>query len=120
MEWRAGRIPLIELAAYYGWLPDESATKAAQAGDQAGRRWSEREWMAAAQITYLQTLYQILWVGLRLKGRPPKPGPVKTPAYARPESTGHEQQRAAEHLARVAQLRKYSPTHHPAANGSPN
>ncbi|TDD37897.1 hypothetical protein E1287_07520 [Actinomadura sp. KC06] len=104
-------MPLIELASYYGWLPEESATKAAQAGDEKGRRWSEREWMQAAQITYLQTVIQVLWVGLRLKGRPPKTAPVRAPVYARPEPTPEEQAKQAAHLARVAALRKYSPSH---------
>lgn len=112
-------MPLIELAAYYGWLPEESATKAAQAGDEHGRRWSEREWMLAAQITYLQSIIQILWVGLRIKGRPPQVTPVKAPVYARPEPTAEEQKKQQEHLARVAALRKYSPTYRPPADNPP-
>ncbi|MCW2900490.1 MAG: hypothetical protein JWO67_2755 [Streptosporangiaceae bacterium] len=68
--------------------------------------------MQATEITYLQTLLRIMWVGLRLKGDPPKTSPVKTPKTAR----DHAADKAAEgrqetHLARVAQLRKYSPTY---------
>lgn len=114
-----GKIPLIELAAYYGWLPENSATKAAQAGDTQGRRWSEAEWLAAAQVTYLQTVLQVLWVGLRIKGSPPKVTPVKTPSYAQREPTAAEKAKQSAHLARVAALRKYSPSHQPPADTPP-
>lgn len=119
MRWRAGRIPLIELAAFYGWLPEESATRAAQAGDDKGRRWAEREWLAAAQVTYLQTVLQILWVGLRLKGNPPKMAPVNTPAYTRPAPTKEEKKKQDEFRARVAALRKYSPSYQPPPADTP-
>ncbi|MCP9947280.1 hypothetical protein [Actinomadura madurae] len=112
-------MPLIEVAAYYGWLPEESATKSAQAGDKAGRRWSEQEWMQAAQITYLQTIISILWVGQRLKGRPPKSAPVSVPVYARPDPTPEEKAKQDAHLARVAALRKYSPSYRPPADDPP-
>ncbi|MFE9099843.1 hypothetical protein [Actinomadura geliboluensis] len=119
LAWREGRIPLIEAAAYYGWLPEESAAKSAQAGDKAGRRWSERDWMAAAQVTYLQTVIQILWVGLRLQGRAPKTTPVNAPTYDRPAPTGEEKRKQDQHLARVAALRKYSPNYQAPADDPP-
>ncbi|NEA22587.1 hypothetical protein [Actinomadura bangladeshensis] len=119
MEWRAGEAPLIELAALYDWLPEDSATKAAQAGDEKGRRWGEQEWMLAAQITYLQTVVSILWVGLQLKGRPPKFTPVQTPVYTRPVPTAEEKAKQDAHLARVAALRKFSPSQQPAADTPP-
>ncbi|MFV2172345.1 hypothetical protein ACFHW2_11815 [Actinomadura sp. LOL_016] len=111
MGWQAGEVPLIELAAYYEWLPEESATKAAQAGDSAGRRWSEADWMRAANLTYLQTLIKVAWVGHRLKGNAPDYKPVSTPVYDRPPPTPEQEQRQAEHLQRVAALRRFSPAH---------
>jgi hypothetical protein len=111
-EWRAGRMPLIELAALYGWLPPESRTKTAQAGDRADRRWSEREWLQAAQVTYMQAMVRILWVGMRIKGKPPEFKAVNSPGSER-ELTPAEQEKRREHQARVAQLRRYSPSYRP-------
>lgn len=110
VEWRSGRMPLIELAALYGWLPPESRTKSAQAGDTTQLRWSQSDWMHATTITYLQSMVRILWVGLQLKGQPPEFTPIKTPAVDR-TPTPQEVERRAAHQARVAQLRKYSPTY---------
>jgi hypothetical protein len=76
--------------------------------------------MQAAQITYLQTVISILWVGLRLKGRPPKAAPVQVPVYARPEPTAEEKHKQAEHAARVAALRKFSPSYRPPADTPPD
>lgn len=109
IQWRKGKIPLIELAAYYQWLPEESATKAAQAGDKAARRWSEQDWMVALQVTYTRLMLQVLWIGLRLKGSPPKTAPVKTPEYHRPQKAKADQKKQAEHLARVRSLRRFAP-----------
>lgn len=101
-------MPLIELAALYGWLPPESRTKSAQAGDMDDRRWSDRDWMTAAQVGLLQLLVQISWVGMRIEKQPPKFAPVRTPV-TRAEYE-REQAQEAEFQARVQALRKYSPT----------
>lgn len=112
MDWHAGTIPLIELAAYYGWLPPESQTRTALAGDLQDRRWTERDWMQATEITYLQTLMRIMWIGLRIQGKPPKTSPIETPKTARDAAADKAAEgRQRTHLARVAQLRKYSPTY---------
>lgn len=75
--------------------------------------------MLAAQITYLQTVISILWVGQQLKGRPPKFAPVQTPVYTRPDPTPEEKAKQDEHRARVAALRKYSPSQQAPADTPP-
>ncbi|WP_433329953.1 hypothetical protein [Spirillospora sp. CA-294931] len=73
--------------------------------------------MQAAQLAYLQNLHQLLWIGLRIKGTPPKAVPVKAPTYTRPGGPSQqEQQRAQAHQARLARLRKFSPSHQPSAD----
>ena len=65
--------------------------------------------MRAANLTYLQTLVKVAWVGHRLKGKAPDYKPVSTPVYDRPPPTREQEQRQAEHLKRVAALRRFSP-----------
>ncbi|MGI5201626.1 hypothetical protein ACQEU6_08600 [Spirillospora sp. CA-108201] len=79
VDWRRQKIPLIELYGMWEWLPATSAVKTRLAGIVDDRRWSDGEWMQAAQTTYLQTLLQVAWVGFRLTGDVPTFSPVRTP-----------------------------------------
>lgn len=65
-------------------LPEDSATKAAAAGDQEGRRWSQSTYMQATEVNLLQLMAQILWKA-HLKGEPPAMSPVDPPKLAADE-----------------------------------
>jgi hypothetical protein len=82
-------------------LPEDSATKAAVAGDLEGRRWTSGTFLAAAQYNALLMLVRILWAA-HLKGRPPDMEPVQPPAMeeheADDEAKAEAQQRAEEYL----------------------
>ncbi|CAK7288688.1 hypothetical protein [Streptomyces misionensis] len=62
-------------------LPEDSATKAAAAGDTEGRRWSQHTYMQATEVNLLQLMAQILWKA-HLKGEPPQMSPVDPPKLA--------------------------------------
>ncbi|MFD8839863.1 hypothetical protein [Streptomyces griseofuscus] len=65
-------------------LPEDSATKAAAAGDREGRRWSQHTYMQATEVNLLQLVAQILWKA-HLKGEPPQMSPVDPPRLAADE-----------------------------------
>ncbi|MFR9794225.1 hypothetical protein ACL07V_37320 [Streptomyces sp. MB22_4] len=65
-------------------LPEDSATKAAAAGDREGRRWSQSTYMQATEVNLLQLMAQILWKA-HLKGEPPQMSPVDPPKLAADE-----------------------------------
>lgn len=77
----------LELLCFVEGLPEDSATKAALAGDTKGRRWTDRDWMAAYQANLLQMLIRIQWVAGGLQGTPdlqavPVPELVHEPSEA--------------------------------------
>jgi hypothetical protein len=59
-------------------LPEDSATKAAAAGDRAGYRWSQQTYLQATTVNLLQLMAQTLWRA-HLKGDPPQMTPVEPP-----------------------------------------
>ncbi|MFF9003669.1 hypothetical protein ACF1GW_38890 [Streptomyces achromogenes] len=65
-------------------LPEDSATKAAAAGDAEGRRWNQAAYMQATEVNLLQLMVQILWKA-HLKGDPPAMSPVEPPKLAADE-----------------------------------
>ena len=62
-------------------LPEDSATKAAAAGDADGHRWNQTTYMQATITNLLQLLAQIQWKA-HLKGEPPQMSPVEPPKLA--------------------------------------
>ncbi|WP_240676748.1 hypothetical protein [Streptomyces sp. B27] len=59
-------------------LPEDSATKAAAAGDVDGRRWTQNTYIQAAQYNALLLMIRVLWAA-HLKGEPPDMPPVESP-----------------------------------------
>ncbi|MGW8702831.1 hypothetical protein ACWGOK_39000 [Streptomyces eurythermus] len=80
-------------------LPEDSATKAAAAGDEDGYRWSQGTYMQATEVNLLQLMAQILWRA-HLKGDPPEMSPVEPPKLAADEQrTALAEARNARNLA---------------------
>lgn len=108
MDWDRGKIPFIEVASWFDWLPAESRIKTLQAGVTSQHRWSDADWMMAQQISHLQTMVRLLWVGLGIQGDPPKHRPVMRPTVFTPETEADRQKRL-EYAAKVAALRDLRP-----------
>jgi hypothetical protein len=96
----------LELLCLVEGLPDDSATKAALAGDTAGRRWTDRDWMAAYTANLLQILIRIQWAGHGIKGSPDL-RPVDVPTLDRPPSDEdlRRAERREQQLQQLARLR---------------
>jgi len=75
----------LELLCFVEGLPEDSATKAALAGDTEGRRWTQADWLAAYQANLLQILIRIQWAGHGIKGTPDL-HPVEVPVLDIPPS----------------------------------
>ncbi|MFJ6559979.1 hypothetical protein ACIQMV_08860 [Streptomyces sp. NPDC091412] len=82
-------------------LPEDSATKAALAGDADGRRWTAATYLGAAQYNALLMLVRILWIA-HLKGQPPEMDPIDPPRLEQLEADEEAQavarQRAEQYL----------------------
>ncbi|MFF7335454.1 hypothetical protein [Streptomyces sp. NPDC008150] len=65
-------------------LPEDSATKAAAAGDEDGRRWSQDTYLDAATVNLLQLIATTLWKA-HLKGDPPEMTAIEPPKLAADE-----------------------------------
>jgi len=65
-------------------LPEDSATKAAYAGDKDGSRWSQNTYLHATTVNLLQLIAGTLWKA-HLKGEPPEMKPVEPPKLAADE-----------------------------------
>lgn len=85
MSWGEGSMTWSELRDLVIALPEDSATKAAAAGDQAGHRWNQTTYMQATEVNLLQLMAQILWKA-HLKGEPPAMSPVEPPKLATDEA----------------------------------
>lgn len=92
----------LELLCFVEGLPEDSATKAALAGDIKGRRWTHLDWMAAYQANLLQLLIRIQWAASGIKGSPDLQ-PVDLPELERPPDPAD--QRRAALLQEMAQRR---------------
>lgn len=101
MSWGEGSMNWAELRDLVTALPEDSATKAALAGDVEGRRWDSATFLAAAQYNALLMLVRILWTA-HLKGRPPEMEPIQPPALEAHQvddaATAQAQQRAEAYL----------------------
>lgn len=65
-------------------LPEDSATKAAYAGDEDGMRWAQGTYLQATTANLLQLIAQTLWRA-HLKGEPPQMTPIQPPKLAADE-----------------------------------
>lgn len=79
MSWGEGSMNWAELRDLVEHLPEDSATKAATAGDLEGRRWTQGTYLQAAQYNALLLMIRVLWAA-HLKGDPPDMPPVESPA----------------------------------------
>jgi hypothetical protein len=106
MSWGEGSMNWAELRDLVDALPEDSATRAAEMGDEEQRRWTTATYLGAAQYNALIMLVQILWAA-HLKGKPPQMQPVPPPQLSRPDADEEqvaEAQRRSEEL-----LDRYSP-----------
>ncbi|GHJ04823.1 hypothetical protein TPA0906_66880 [Streptomyces olivaceus] len=81
MSWGEGSMNWAELRDLVTALPEDSATKAALAGDVEGRRWTSATFVGAAQYNALLMVIRILWTA-HLKGRAPEMEPIQPPVLA--------------------------------------
>lgn len=113
MSWGAGTMTWSELRDLVDALPEDSATKAAAAGDRDGYRWSQQTYLQATTVNLLQLLTQVMWRA-HLKGDPPALDPVEGPRLEADE------QRAALSQARDARnravLERLAPQESPGGN----
>jgi hypothetical protein len=87
-------------------LPEDSATKAAAAGDHGGYRWSQMTYMQATLVNLQQLMAQILWKA-HLKGEPPQMSPVEPPKLDADEQ--RDQLAEAKDARNRAVLESFSP-----------
>lgn len=92
-------------------LPEDSATKAAAAGDLDGRRWTQGTYAAASTYNAILLMIRVLWAA-HLKGNPPDMAVIEPPRLEADEEAAR-QEAAAEKRA-MAILNRYSPTAAPA------
>lgn len=79
MSWGEGSMNWAELRDLVEHLPEDSATKAAAAGDVDGRRWTQGTYIQAASYNAFLLMIRVLWAA-HLKGEPPDMPPVESPA----------------------------------------
>lgn len=87
-------------------------TRAAVAGLDPGRPWGETNGQLALLDTRIQAVHGLLWVGLRLKGKPPKINPYPVPEAKKPEP---EKQKPKVDPRHRAYLDRFSPGKAPPA-----
>ncbi|MYR36373.1 hypothetical protein GTX14_04810 [Streptomyces sp. SID4944] len=106
MSWGEGAMSWAELRDLVEHLPEDSATKAATAGDVDGRRWTQGTYLQAATYNALLLMIRVLWAA-HLKGEPPDMPPVESP------TTEADERQAELEAAAVAYsealLNQYSP-----------
>lgn len=78
MSWGEGSMNWAELRDLIEALPEDSATKAAMAGDCDKRRWSEDTYIAASAYNALLLLVKVMWTA-HLKGAPPDLATIDPP-----------------------------------------
>jgi hypothetical protein len=84
MSWGEGTMNWAELRDLVTNLPEDSATKAAYAGDRDGHRWKQDTYLQATTVNLLQLIAATLWKA-HLKGDPPEMTPVQPPKLAADE-----------------------------------
>ncbi|WP_435285245.1 hypothetical protein [Streptomyces bacillaris] len=106
MSWGEGSMNWAELRDLIEHLPEDSATKAATAGDVDGRRWTQNTYLQAATYNAVLLMIRVLWAA-HLKGEPPDMPPVESP------TTEADERQAELDAAAVAYsealLNQYSP-----------
>lgn len=106
MSWGEGSMNWAELRDLVEHLPEDSATKAATAGDVDGRRWTQNTYLQAATYNAVLLMIRVLWAA-HLKGEPPDMPPVESP------TTEADERQAELDAAAVAYsealLNQYSP-----------
>lgn len=106
MSWGEGTMNWAELRDLVVALPEDSATKAALAGDVDGRRWNSGTFLAAAQYNAILMVVRILWAA-HLKGRPPEMEPIEAPRLEHLEADDEAQEQAQQRAE--AYLDSFSP-----------
>lgn len=106
MSWGEGSMNWAELRDLVEHLPEDSATKAAVAGDVDGRRWTQGTYMQAATYNALLLISRILWKA-HLTGEPPDMTPFDPPPTEVDEKQA-ELEAAADALSE-ALLNQFSP-----------
>ncbi|MEU0783549.1 hypothetical protein ABZ341_18485 [Streptomyces sp. NPDC006173] len=100
MSWGEGSLNWAELRDLVDALPEDSATKAAERGDEENR-WTAATYVGAASYNVLLMLVQILWTA-HLQGKPPQMEPIQPPRLAQQdvdeEQTVEAQRRSEEYL----------------------
>jgi hypothetical protein len=112
MSWGEGSMNWAELRDLVDALPEDSATKAAVAGDMEGRRWSQNTYIAASSYNALLLMIRVLWAA-HLKGDPPDMQSISPPRMEVDEQT--EALNAATEARTRALLNQYSPGRNQAA-----
>jgi hypothetical protein len=79
MSWGEGTMNWAELRDLVDAMPEDSATKAAEAGDVDDRRWTQDTYLHAASYNALLLMIRILWIA-HLKGNPPDMDSIDAPA----------------------------------------
>lgn len=110
-EWGEGTMSWLELLEFVEALPDDSATKAAMAGDRDGRRWPEQNYLLATLVNLVMLLIRVQWVAGRLKGDPPDMKSVEGPGLSSGSSAVDS--RRAELLREMARYRTRKDTDQP-------
>lgn len=100
MSWGEGSMNWAELRDLVDALPDDSATRAAERGDEESR-WTAATYVGAASHNVLLMIVQILWAA-HLKGKPPEMNPIQPPQLSKPdvdeEQAAEAQRRSEEYL----------------------
>jgi hypothetical protein len=105
MSWGEGSMTWAELRDLVTALPEDSATKAAYAGDKDGHRWKQDTYLHATTVNLLQLIAATLWKA-HLKGEPPEMKPVEPPKLAvDEEKDALAEARAARNRALLESLR---------------
>ncbi|MFD3520408.1 hypothetical protein [Streptomyces sp. NPDC058653] len=107
MSWGEGSMNWAELRDLVEHLPENSATKAAAAGDLDGRRWTQDTYAVASTYNAILLMIRVLWAA-HLKGNPPDMAVIDPPRMEADEEKAR-QEAAAEKRA-MAILDRYSPT----------
>lgn len=106
MSWGEGSMTWAELRDLTDALPEDSATKAAMAGDIDGRRWSQDTYALASIYNATLMTIRVLWAA-HLKGAPPDMQAIHPP---RLEADVAAAERQAEQDARaMAYIDRYAP-----------
>ncbi|MFE9850348.1 hypothetical protein ACFYPN_16260 [Streptomyces sp. NPDC005576] len=110
MSWGDGSMNWAELRDLIEHLPEDSATKAALAGDEEGRRWTQDTYAAAATYNAVLLLIRVMWAA-HLKGSPPDMATIDPPRLA--VDAAAEEQAAAITAYHERVLDSFSPGRNP-------